>query len=656
MFVLTFLPKVMCRTTCLLGLLLCVCLPQVRAADDFRTWTDISGKFKVEAQLQSVENDKAVLIGKDGKRLAIPLARLSEKDRGYLEAKMGSTPFEVLGDASATAPIPALIPTRGSVAANPSGSKPLASPSNPPAPAPPKELHVDFQSVPAQAVVKGSWSVKPDVRDEALVLLKPLDLPASKIEREEATSIVAHTRAKRFAASYSPNDPWKKERNNTTRMVIVDAESGKVLGNASGLGRWVVMDIHDDGETLVVANKAEGTEIGQLGTVQLRGTKINAIDLWRPYEELSKEAKEKEVTFAKFANDDRLVTVSQAGNAVVWNFATKEPISRFDYHGACRPSLSPNRKQLGFSGGDLVGFYDVDTGQISGAQDAPLMNYWLRTAYSPSGQRFAAATLSKIMVWEVASGDVVLEGSFEGIPTGQGLQFPDEDFLLVSNDYLIDLKSRVKLWQFVGTNHMTQYGSTPVFGVNAGGGMRLLPTSLPTPEAVKMLSAALTQPDLFVWRKGIDVRLDVAQVPPQYQAEVTQGLQTQMKKMNCTVKPTGAVTVRASITGPKAEAISYFFGGNFVFQQYASKIEIIYGDKAIWTGSSSNVPGAISRGSKEEMQKQLDDAGGKPNVAYFANVTFPQLIQKPDAASTAAGNRQTLGMSRVTASGLQPVK
>ena len=229
-------------------------------------------------------------------------------------------------------------------------------------------------------------------------------------------------------------------------------------------------------------------------------------------------------------------------------------------------------------------------------------------------------------------------------------------WVILSNDYLVELKSRIKLWQFIGTNYMTHFGSTPVFGVNNGGGMRFMPTTLPTPDAEKMLETALKQPNLFVWRKGVDVRIDVDGVPSPFQAEVSKALNDQAQRMNCRVSPSAAITLKASVSGPKAEAVSYFFGGSFVLQQYQSTLQIVYSGNPIWSGTATNTPGAVSRGTKEEMQKQIDDAGQRPNISYFAATALPEFLQKPEANATGGRNKQTIGVSRVTATGLQTEK
>ncbi len=57
----------------------------VPAVAGTRTWTDASGKFKVEAELISFEDGIVRLRRKDGKELSMPLEKLSDEDQQLLE-------------------------------------------------------------------------------------------------------------------------------------------------------------------------------------------------------------------------------------------------------------------------------------------------------------------------------------------------------------------------------------------------------------------------------------------------------------------------------------------------------------------------------------------------------------------------------------------
>jgi len=52
----------------------------------FREWTDATGKHKVMARLISVTDDVVALEKQDGKKINVPLAKLSQKDRAYAQS------------------------------------------------------------------------------------------------------------------------------------------------------------------------------------------------------------------------------------------------------------------------------------------------------------------------------------------------------------------------------------------------------------------------------------------------------------------------------------------------------------------------------------------------------------------------------------------
>ena len=50
-----------------------------------RKWSDKTGKFSVDARYQGTNGDKVVLAKADGKRIEVPIAKLSDEDGRYLQ-------------------------------------------------------------------------------------------------------------------------------------------------------------------------------------------------------------------------------------------------------------------------------------------------------------------------------------------------------------------------------------------------------------------------------------------------------------------------------------------------------------------------------------------------------------------------------------------
>ena len=69
----------------------CACVAIVAAAEA-RTWTDKSGRFQLEAELVKVEDAKAHLKGSDGQVVVVPVEKLSDADRAFIEKAQKGQP------------------------------------------------------------------------------------------------------------------------------------------------------------------------------------------------------------------------------------------------------------------------------------------------------------------------------------------------------------------------------------------------------------------------------------------------------------------------------------------------------------------------------------------------------------------------------------
>jgi S1-C subfamily serine protease len=54
------------------------------ANSEFRTWTDTTGKFSIDAKLVEISGSEVVLEGRDGKRKPVPIGKLSKEDLRFL--------------------------------------------------------------------------------------------------------------------------------------------------------------------------------------------------------------------------------------------------------------------------------------------------------------------------------------------------------------------------------------------------------------------------------------------------------------------------------------------------------------------------------------------------------------------------------------------
>lgn len=607
------------------------------SAQEARTWKDASGKFEINAKYVRVEGKLVILEKSDGTKIKVPLEKLSLVDQGYVEGRRSQSgsgeqnPFEVMseeGNSSSSGSSPTTTSEPGAV----------------------RMLKVDFRSCPETKIEKGAWNPNMPAQPASPISLKKINLKPKADFWERHARTTFNVFAKRAVVTHHFGRHGQPA---TTRMELIDLETGQSLANASGEGKWDALAIHDDGQQIVVQNIEDNKETqGQLGTVRLQGKKIVPLDLWKPYEVMTEPPKEKIVRFARFINNNRLLTLSQNGRVVIWDFASRKPVRRFNYHGACQPSLSHDRKYLAICGGDIFGIVNLeDPNEEPSVKPAPGMNYWLSSSFSPSCKRFAAATMQKLTVWDVASGDVLFEGNIPGLQTAGKLLFPDEDFVMVNNDKLIEFASGIKLWRYHGSAAEMVHGET-VFVHVGREKAKMIPAAIPHDAARDMLAQAKSQSDLFILKKGAPVAFDLRGVPRQWEQEVRELLMTNIENKGFKYAQSAPVTIKATITGPTQEAVSYHFAGNFVVNQYNSTLSIEYDGKSIWSQRSSNVPGAVSGRDQADIKRQLNEAGRKPNTNFYSRVQLPDFLQKPSADGKPQ-DQQMLGSSQVDASGIK---
>lgn len=615
--------------------------------EEYRKWKDASGKFEIDAKLVSVTDGKANLERRDGKMVAVPVDKLSPVDQGYIEGRMStlgkggdpSNPFKEVDDSE---------PAMGTPGANSESADSKGKSSGDPSEGI-KEWKVVWDDCVETPLDIADWN--PRIAEQPNDFkVKSIILPSKGHFFESLVESTFSSIAKRAVITYHIAPPGEPAR---TRMVMVDLESGKVLSNAIGPGRWIAMAIHDDGQQVLVRNDTDKFE-GQIGTVKLSGKTVIPIDIWTPYDAMTVEAKEKVVRFAAFINNGRLLTLSQNGKVVIWDFATRSPVRRFSYHGAAKPALTTDRKHFGFAGGELVGFVNLDDeNEAPSVKPAKGMNYWIDSCFSPSCKRFAAANMGKLMVWDVATGETLFDGNIPGMQTSGKLIFPDEDFVMVNGDKLVEISTGIKLWQYQGYSTWTNGKNIMIANEDKGG--KMMEVKVPHPKALETLKMAKSQSDLFVLKKGAGVDIDLSGVPQQYQGNVEQSLKKLVSAKGFRFLPGSRVVLKPTINGPTREVTSYSFFGSFAVNRYASGLRIFYNGVSIWdAGVGYNIPGMISGNSKEDAQRQIDEAGKGPYLGFFNNIALPDFLQKPVATNgnPAMQQVQTIGVSKFTANGL----
>ncbi len=600
-------------------------------ADDFRTWTDSTGKFKVRAKFDSVEGGKATLIRENGEKFTIALEKLGKADQEYVAKQNSENPFQV-------------------IEGNPFES---AGPEGESSSNVPRVVSVDWSQsrlIPLQAS-DSEWQIRPPDVSGSDYRPRSVPLPHKKDFFEKLSGVAVSRDAKAAVVGYVL-DRRGNSNHGAIRLILCDLQGGRITASGSEQGQMAPIALHDDGRQILMRRNDFGFgNQDRLEIWVLDGKKVVRSLIWTPYDE--ENDSEKDVTWAEFIDSKTLATCSCGGKVAIWNFPALQLICHFQLSNDSIPALSPDRKWIAFASDDTVGLFDIEKRKVAVSQKTPDALQWPALAFSPSGRKIGCITMNRILVWDTASGRLEKDFALQDLMIKGSINFPDEDFILASDQFLIELENQLKLWNYQGAKHVCTVGGTAFFVADSDdkSGM-LIAAKVPHPEALSFLKKALQHPELFVFHKGTPVKLDVSGIPDDHKKDVAEALTKKLREMKCPIKDSGNVDVVAYIEGPKSKEVSYMHSGTYQVQEYFTKLKIVFQGKTLWETNWTNIPHIFHLRQGENVEGVLRKASEQPTYAFYDKVVLPEFLQKPSVKQNPLDSF-TLGSSKVTPQGFR---
>lgn len=611
-----------------LAVIVALFMVAVAQAQEMRTWTDKTGKYKIEAKLKEIVDGKAILVREGGAVVKIDVKKLSDADQKYIEAhppEDPDNPFEPAG--------------------GPMGEeKPEAAG---------KQAKVDWSEVPVLAVAPSGeeWKFKTPIAGPQTEPIKSraIPLPPKTNFFEGVSGLAVNHNASRAVVVYGLDEP-KPE--GTTRLVLCDFATGKVLMKASTKGKLAPVALNDKG-TQVLMRRAE-FGFGNADRLEMWNLTPQGIEktlVWHPNDDA--KGGQRDVKWGAFLEDDKFLTLGANGRLAAWNANSAEPTFSLQIDGGSGPALSPDRKLLAFSTGKQVGVLDLEKSEVVALQGTP-HTPWPQLCFSPDGSLLACMAHGKLLVWNFADGTLYRDIPLTGMHVGGGMVWPHPQFMLLGKSQLFDVENQVKMWTYQGGDAVEMVGLNQcAFVVNAGTDKpgALVVGPVPTPAFEKTLAAAKKQPDFFVLKPGTTVKLVLESLQDAQEREkVRTALTTKLKERGCEVGPSGMIDLVATAEAGEEEEVSYHGFGLSPFKRYKvrayiSKLTFNYQGKVCWQTSGSSVPGFIQLKDGESIEQVLRRSE-RPNYSVFQNVELPKMLMKPSGG-------EGLGTSQVTVSGVQ---
>jgi hypothetical protein len=623
-------------------------------APELRTWT--SGDYKVQAKFVSLANGKVTLEQADGETLEIELKQLSAADQKYVTEqqqkaesnpfkKKTSSPFQKKGKNAAAG-------ERGTSAGEDEGSGRLVKP--------------DWSAVQQLTTTSSGtdWSVPvtSKAHPAGVARLRPVAIPRTTGFFQGPKGVVLNGAGTKALVAYAGAQPGA-DQTGVTRIAACDLESGNLLSAAGVHGLYAPLALRDDGMQAVMRTDAFGP--GRHDTLEfwnLSKTGVVKGDQWIPYEHAEGSGGgDRDVRWATFLGPERLATISESGNLVIWQVKPLKPLAALSVQSGCTPALSPDGELLAIATSKEIGILDVAKLEVIALQAAPMQNMaWTSFAFSPTGKRLACKVfVNKVFVYDVAKGELHREISLQGLNTQQTPAiFSDDDHLIVGDHTLIDAESQVRLWQYQGNEHTVASNGVCWFEVAARQNQAgaLIPGKIPTAEVQRSLERAMRDPNFFIVKPGSSASIDVSGIPDASRRnEVIQSLTTNLSKIGVKVAAGSPVTFQAALEQGQEKEISYrsigrgFQVDRFKVRPWLARIMVVYDGQTAWESSGSSVPFFdVAHLKKDESLQDHVRKLEQPNYAYFLTAELPKLLTRP--MGQAAG---TLGASTVSLSGIR---
>ncbi len=616
-----------------------------------REWSDSTGTFKIVASLIEVKDGAAFLKTAEGKTLKIPLTRLCDADQAFL--KVGSNPFEeVLADANRTMPSVTSSANNSASVGNNSAIAIASSGWN-------SDAAIDWDAVEELDLSDdGQWQLTLPTPSEFGATAKRATLTKKENFHEDLRRLEVNPLAQRavvgFTVSFSVPKPL-------SRLSLVDLATGKSIHTAPVEADMCPLCLLNDGSTALMygtSDERKGFETpDQVQLWKVNGKQVVRSPMWIPFpneaEHFGKKSNAKLVDAIPLANN-KLLLLGGNGHLACIDAVTRKPYWHTRLSGNFAMEASVDRSLLAIVNGHTILVVDPQLGQVKCSQsmtDKPHMA-WPKVCWSASGNKLLISFTNSLRVLDLTTGEWGQQCTFTGAPlAANSLSCPHDDYALMDNRLLVHIPSQIKVCEYRDAKRITTLGGMAFIGLQSGETGLVVPAKIPHPAAEKILAQAKSDPSVFLIHPGVQVSID-ASAAGQYAQQVAASLQTAAEAAGYKVVNGAPVSIVASISGPKQEAISYIASGAYIANVFQSTIRLTWQGKDVWTTGGNNIPGFLQTNRNETIQQKLDELGKTPNLTLFEGAQFPKLLQRPSGDAQNPNQSEALLVSKFTLQGL----
>lgn len=637
------------------------------ADEEMRTWTDSTGKFKIEARFVSLEKQIVTLEKADGTRVQIDLLKLTQDDQheaGRLQRvqqfrALNKNPFKEMGKPGTERLAPL-----------------IATP-------------IDWTGVKRLEVSEGPW--KPPALESVERKLdftpKPITFPRNDIFAE-VTGMVVHAKSRRAYVVTSTSQPGLRNATSST-FHVCDLEKGKVIKMVDAAGKQKPLAISPDGQWLITREDRRGlaqalNARGQMLTLwNVSDAAITATQRWDAAMDATEHSNY--VNGASFLHDGTLLTWLGNGLFTWWDLKPLKARQTMQLEVNFNPAFSPDTRlmaALWYKKPDkpkrpagqpappqalTPGHYnnlvliDTATGQTLSSLRLEY-THLTHLAFSPDGKRLAALQNFNAIVYDFKTGQQETKLHFSGLANDHcGCFWTSPTALMTSNPVCFlapEFHANIWTYHMHVKDHVT-FAEDHVFFLNDMDDIKLVGVKLPHPEALQMVDKVKKDPQFFVVKPGTKVKIDLRGfVPGKLKDDVTAALVKSVKAAGLEVGE-GGVSLLAWYSAQGEQEMFYTQEPEAPYRETSKinlknwmyQMRIESEGRVHWSmvGISPAPPLLhLKRGEKiADYVKRLSE----PEATFYQRTVIPRYLIRE--VKTQEVGSVSLGRSKVTAEGVR---
>jgi hypothetical protein len=605
-----------------------------------RLWTDSTGKFRVRAVLIERTASTVRLHTADGREIEVPIERLSEADRGYLDAlnAPADNPF------SGGMPIPA----NGSSGSTSASSIPGTLRSNPESRSAGDEMALPGTGTTIDLSMSGA--------DEPFVPDPLANVPAVGAKVVSVSTVDAYDKVwgpvpanlveGRLLVSIGRNKSGSPEETRG-RIYVADLTSGEstlVWDHASAVR---VLD-HDSqsGRTLIVDNLDQFQRGGELvmveGLVQGKAQPLYR----RTLPGAGKPGFAPQVEWAKLVSGSHVAAIVD-GVLYLWDLPAAKLVYRIEKVNARTPPVfSGNQVYMAIPQSGAAVIVETSSGKVRRSlTTGSTLNPGI--AFHPGGRALAVCFSNQYQVWDCVANEVLNAATTTAHLGAHPILWIAPKMFRTELGDAIHLDLGMSIWKYSASA-----STEPIL---VGDKMMVATTSqncavvsveIPHSSANKSLNELTRLGDrAMLVRKGSTVAIAVESNVEVNQAEIRASLSEAAERAGWKVSNRGPITLVAKIGRGETQQLKFRKMGSPLgsystanLTPFTAELEIRRGADVLWERSTVNRIPPLLRLEEGETVQDAVKRYEKPDPSFFSRLTLPPRIAKPEIS-------QKVGMS-----------